>query len=1143
MSNKNINFLSIEVDYNNSVTTSDNPENFVRSVFRKTEGKNLHTMVKIVDPSPEYGFSEGSYELRLFLINDKDFEFLLTLNLTWSVYRAAYFNVTQIFNDLSLPEGEYALGIYNPDAPVKGTNNSLAHVNFSIVDLPETYLQCLDFELFGLYKKTKQKELDISNQNSQSCFDISDLDNICMIFGGSSRLDRDWKYELFARVYDSTGRIIQKMSNKSELCLTDEDENNNFINIIENIGEDSNFVWEKGNYKIEIDFLNEKMVVASFDVSDRDIESIYNKDMIFTDKRSAGSIVLPNNETNDTFEQINSLIGLNEVKETLQKYSDRVKYNINRKALGLPTKSFPLHAVFIGNPGTGKTTVAHMIGSAFRDLGLLSKGHVVFEERSTLIGQFYGSENERTLKALEKAKGGVLVIDEAYNLYTRHDPKDPGPRVLETLMTALADENDRDWMLILAGYPQPMSELLNSNQGLRSRIPNVYHFHDFNVDELMQIADKYCKNNKYTFTDEAKEALQLHVKRQYSIRDESFENGRFIINLLEKEIVPALAERVLKIPDADAVIYSTIERCDIPVLEIEGYENSIQKLNEMTGLNDLKKQIEDHLNFVKFVKARSSMGIHTTIPPLHMVFTGNPGTGKTTVANLIGKIYASMGVLSNGDVIKAERTTLVGKYIGDTESNMKAVLQSARGNVLFIDEAYNLFVGDEKGSNNDYGNRVIESLLTVLSQDEIDMIVILAGYPKEMDTMLSSNPGLKSRFPYTFNFEDYTAEELLQIGYSYIRKSGYDLSEGAKEALRASVNKAYSNRDEHFGNARFIVRLVSTQIIPNMSRRLMQMGEEAFKNKETLSTILAEDVPITSHEIASFTDMNIFDNEMINNALKRLDSLVGMNQIKECIHDFVKVARYQSEQGKDILYHIKYNWTFSGNTGTGKSTVAEIIAEIFKGMHLLKKGHVVELKAEQIYNVPDFLVEDILKSAIKRAENGLLFIDGDAPMFKNRDNFFDSDRLRHKLSLLTAESEDKMALVIAENEIGKTLVSSLINSGIQAFDYTLLFEDYNKDELMDILKILLNNEGYSFDEESEKHMQSYISCLCDEKSLDYANARTMTMLSQAIIRITQLRESEGNVDIKGVVIAEDVESFTWKGLNYSVGGRRKIGFH
>jgi len=165
-----------------------------------------------------------------------------------------------------------------------------------------------------------------------------------------------------------------------------------------------------------------------------------------------------------------------------------------------------------------------------------------------------------------------------------------------------------------------------------------------------------------------------------------------------------------------------------------------------------------------------------------------------------------------------------------------------------------------------------------------------------------------------------------------------------------------------------------------------------------------------------------------------------------------------------------------------QSTVAEIIAEIFNGLHLLKKAHVVELKAEQIYNVPEYLVDDILKNAIKKAENGLLFIDGDAPMFKNRDNFFDSDRLRHKLSLLIGDAPYSMVMVIAENDINKTLMSSMVRNGVQVFDYTLLFEDYSKEELFEILRIMLCNEGYSFDAAADSHIQEYISSLYNDNA-------------------------------------------------------------
>ncbi|MDE6306897.1 MAG: AAA family ATPase, partial [Muribaculaceae bacterium] len=164
---------------------------------------------------------------------------------------------------------------------------------------------------------------------------------------------------------------------------------------------------------------------------------------------------------------VDDLIGLTSVKTKLSEYTQLMRLSRLREQCGLPALSTPLHAMFLGSPGTGKTTVAKIIGKRLRDIGVLSKGHVVVRERSTLLGQYYSSESEKTLKALEEAKGGILFIDEAYQLHQPEDPKDPGRFVIETLMTALADESNRDWMLILAGYSGPMQAMFALNPGLR----------------------------------------------------------------------------------------------------------------------------------------------------------------------------------------------------------------------------------------------------------------------------------------------------------------------------------------------------------------------------------------------------------------------------------------------------------------------------------------------------------------------------------------------------------------------------------------------------------------------------------------------------------------------------------------------------
>lgn len=264
---------------------------------------------------------------------------------------------------------------------------------------------------------------------------------------------------------------------------------------------------------------------------------------------------------------ISKLTGLKSVKDKLCSYEKLVRFNKMREEAGLATYQVPLHAMFLGSPGTGKTTVARHMGSMLRKAGVLSKGHVVFRERATLVGKVYGSEEEKTLEAIDDAKGGILFIDEAYQLYQPNDPRDPSRMVIETLMTALADESNRDWMLILAGYKDEMLRMFEMNPGFKSRIPesNIYIFDDFSEGELMEIAENYLHNNQYTLTSDAQEAIRSRLSSDYASRDKTFGNARHVINLIQTEILPSMASRVVDQENPDVESLSLIKSCDIPL--------------------------------------------------------------------------------------------------------------------------------------------------------------------------------------------------------------------------------------------------------------------------------------------------------------------------------------------------------------------------------------------------------------------------------------------------------------------------------------------------------------------------------------------------------------------------------------------------
>ena len=264
---------------------------------------------------------------------------------------------------------------------------------------------------------------------------------------------------------------------------------------------------------------------------------------------------------------LDTLIGLGDVKRRVESYTRMVRFAKMRKEAGLPTPEVSLHSMFLGAPGTGKTTVAKIIGQELYKAGVLSSGHVIVRERAELLGQFYNSEGDNVRKAIEDAQGGILFIDEAYQLYQPHDPKDPGRFVIESLMTALADESKRDWMLILAGYTEPTLKLLELNPGLRSRIPatNIYIFNDFSEEELLQVAEQRLDKFHFSLSDSARDALVMRIKSDYQHRDAEFGNARHIVNLIDQEILPTMAARMAELNAIDRTVLSTILPTDIPM--------------------------------------------------------------------------------------------------------------------------------------------------------------------------------------------------------------------------------------------------------------------------------------------------------------------------------------------------------------------------------------------------------------------------------------------------------------------------------------------------------------------------------------------------------------------------------------------------
>ena len=273
----------------------------------------------------------------------------------------------------------------------------------------------------------------------------------------------------------------------------------------------------------------------------------------------------------------------------------------------------------------------------------------------------------------------------------------------------------------------------------------------------------------------------------------------------------------------------------------ESFGYSLVHLEHMVGLKDVKDHLKLLFKRMDFDRKREMLGLRklqSGIP--HMVFTGNPGTGKTTVAKLVGQAFKQLGYLSKGEVIAVERSQMVGQYIGETERRMTEMLKKAKGNVLFIDEAYSLS-DNTHGDRKDFGCRVLECLLPILADANSDIIVILAGYEKEMKQMMELNPGMKGRFPFWFRFEDYDADELYEIAIGLLEVNDYMLTDGAKRKLKECIGEALKVKDRFFHNARWVNQLVQDGALAMMAERLYEI-EPAEYNRSLFSTVTEDDI-------------------------------------------------------------------------------------------------------------------------------------------------------------------------------------------------------------------------------------------------------------------------------------------------------------
>ncbi|MEU3977754.1 right-handed parallel beta-helix repeat-containing protein [Streptomyces bacillaris] len=539
---------------------------------------------------------------------------------------------------------------------------------------------------------------------------------------------------------------------------------------------------------------------------------------------------------------LNALIGLENVKQQVRTLVNLTQLAQRREQLGMPAPPMSRHLIFAGPPGTGKTTVARLYGAILAELGSLRSGHLVEVSRADLVAQVVGGTAIKTSETFQRALGGVLFIDEAYTLTadSGNGGADFGREAVDTLLKLMEDHRD-DVVVVAAGYSREMDSFLSSNPGLASRFSRTVEFENYSVDDLVAIMESMCGQHQYELGEGTAQALAAHFGAMD--RDAGFGNGRAARGVFE-EMVDRQAIRLstqdqvgehdlrLLLPeDVSATAAASVSGTAAPD------DDPLTRLGDMIGLAEVKREVADLVNLITTARHRAAAGLPVPTLSNHLVFTGPPGTGKTTVARLYGEVLTQLGVLARGQLVEAARADLVGRYIGHTAQLTREVFERARGGVLFIDEAYTL---TPRGSGADFGQEAVDTLLKLMEDHRDEVVVIVAGYTDEMERFLASNPGLSSRFPRRIAFSDYSSEELVTIVRAQATAMGYECGPGTGPLLKEYFDSI--PRDRSFGNARLARQVVESMV----TRQAGRLSSLAAPTLDDLRILLPADVPAAS---------------------------------------------------------------------------------------------------------------------------------------------------------------------------------------------------------------------------------------------------------------------------------------------------------
>ena len=782
---------------------------------------------------------------------------------------------------------------------------------------------------------------------------------------------------------------------------------------------------------------------------------------------------------------------------------ERINGNADRR---YPSSNKLPHLMIEGSPGTGKSTIITQIGRLMRDYGLLSIGHIVKAYRSDLIADVIGGTAIKVHNMLDKAENGVLFIDEAYDLCKDfNDGSNAGTFAMEainTLVNAMTDET-RHVLVIFAGYRcssvdsvDGVRGLFKMNQGLQDRISRIITIPDYDPKTLTDIFFDVIAANGYSLSDDlSRESIETYMNNIYQARNRrNFSNGRFVKEkLIEKRLITNAKSRgdlhtITKLDFGDEAYKLENATMDSVRKELETYP----------GLGQIGiKIIEDYIDY-RQMQIEDGIKVDDIDNLEHIIFKGNPGTGKTTIVKLLCKALGVVNIMSGAPPImisSPENVTLsqISEKINDSVNF---------NTILCIDEAHNC------------PNEVIHTLLNPMSENK-KLTCVFCVYPDRYDEFLKKDPGLTRRTR-TYNIEDYTPNQLLDIFKAIASKNNRQYSDECLSQLALLFENWYQNRTtkQGYGNAGDVEKL------------LRRMKENCYKRTKNMDvsldekrTLLPVDIPKEHQEIIETQS----GDRSISEILETINSYVGWDELKEWLKSAYNQIKYKQEVRPTHIV-TKSHMRFVGSPGTGKTTAGKLFAEAVYAMGLVSSKRFKYCTAKDL--IAGFMGQSHEKAAkaFEEGRNGVIFID-EAYSLAYSDSIGNGDDYKKEvveyLLAFSEENRDTTIIILAGYE---RLIDKLVdsNEGLRSrFPVTIRFPNYNASDCTQILKSMLEKD-YSICSDFIDIAEKYFAIYCNMEN--FANARDVRNICDIIkdVHINRVVSSY-NADVNDTITSEDLK--------------------